>query len=143
MNMRRNRGWGTYASRATHGVSHLLVAAQGLYPQADCLELCAHLVELLDVSAGADEVLSHDLARVELAILGRLLDVCDEFLLACLEFAALAVELALGLGKRPLVLPETFCGGYCAAKEGFLGHDKPGKDGLRRAYNYVHDGYRE
>jgi hypothetical protein len=76
------------------------------------LELGAHLVELLDVSACADEVLCHDLARVELAILGRLLDVRDEFLLLRLEFGAFAVEFALGLCERPLVLAETFCGGY-------------------------------
>ena len=55
---------GTYPSSPAHGFRHLLIAPQCLYPKADCLELCAHLVELLDVAASANEVLGHDLARV-------------------------------------------------------------------------------
>ena len=44
----------TYPRRATHGLGHLLVAPEGLYPEADGLELGAHLVKLLDVAPGAD-----------------------------------------------------------------------------------------
>ena len=54
----------TYPRRATHGLGHLLVAPEGLYAQADRLKLGPHLVELLDISAGANEVLCHDLACV-------------------------------------------------------------------------------
>jgi hypothetical protein len=75
----------------------------------------------LNVSACANEVLCHDLARVELAILCGLFDVGDEFLLACLELCALAIEFALGLCEGSLVLAEAFCRGDRAAKEGFLG----------------------
>jgi hypothetical protein len=45
-------------------MSHLLVAAQHLDAQSDGLQLRAHLVELLDVLAGTDHVLCHDLACI-------------------------------------------------------------------------------
>ena len=122
---------------ATHGLGHLLVAPEGLYPEADGLELRPHLVELLDVSPGSDEVLGHDLACVlggelssgwseggewahHLARLCTLLDVHDELLLLLLELCALAVELALGLCEGALVLAEPLRGGDRAAKERLL-----------------------
>jgi hypothetical protein len=53
-----------YSRRTTHRFGHLLVAPQGLYSQPDGLELCAHLVELLNVSPGPDEVLSHNFTGI-------------------------------------------------------------------------------
>ena len=50
------------------------------------------------------------------------LDVADELLLLLLELGALAVELALRLCERTLVLPQPLCGGHCPSEEGFLGH---------------------
>jgi hypothetical protein len=55
---------GTNTSGSAHGVGHLLITAQRLDAQTDRLQLRAHLVELLDVSPRADEVLCHDLACV-------------------------------------------------------------------------------
>jgi hypothetical protein len=54
----------TNASGTAHCVGHLLVTAQRLNAQSDRLQLRAHLVELLDVSAGTDQILRHDLACV-------------------------------------------------------------------------------
>jgi hypothetical protein len=106
----------------------LLIAAQRLDAQPDRLELRAHLVKLLYISARADEVLRHNLACILRAIarvsettegdmgndmgleahklsrLGTFLDVHDELLLALLELCAFAVELALRLCQRALVL---------------------------------------
>jgi hypothetical protein len=48
------------------------------------------------------------------------LDVCDEFLLALLEFCALAVEFALCLCQGALMLAQTLRWRYCATKERFL-----------------------
>ena len=54
----------TYPRRATHSLGHLLVAPEGLYTQADRLQLGPHLIEFLYISTRADEVLSHDLAGI-------------------------------------------------------------------------------
>jgi hypothetical protein len=63
------------------------------------------------------------------------LDIGHEFLLAGLELCAFAIELALRLCKRSLVLAETLRGGDGAAKERFLwrsevgGEEDEGKEG--------------
>lgn len=121
---------------APHCVCHRLVATQGLYPEGYCLELCAHLCEFLDISTCPNEILGHDFACIlkemsvgqaaghdgcyHLASLCALLDVLDELLLAVFQFGALAVEFALRLGERALVLAQTLGGRDCAAKESFL-----------------------
>lgn len=55
---------GTYAGSTTHRIRHLLITAEGLYPKAHGLQLCPHLVELLDIAPCPDEILRHDLARI-------------------------------------------------------------------------------
>jgi len=79
---------------ALHGLHHLLVAAHSLYPrlalgsvrgsgqaylnaQRNCLELGAHLVELLNISSRPDKVLGLNLDSTHLAILRVLLDILD------------------------------------------------------------------
>jgi hypothetical protein len=128
----------------------LLVTAEGLYSEANSLELSAHLVEFLDVSPRPDEILGHDFAGILRCAVGTRekedsgakntdhlprfcapLDVAYKFLFAGLEFCAFAVELALRLCKRPLVLAETLCGGDGAAEEGFLGRSESGRGGER------------
>ncbi len=55
-----------------------------------------------------------------LPILGALLDLAHEPLLLRLELGALAVELALCLFERALVLPQPLGRGEAFAKEGVL-----------------------
>jgi hypothetical protein len=55
-----------------------------------------------------------------LSRLGTLLDVHDELLLALLELCALAVEFALRLYQRALMLAQTFRWRYGATEERFL-----------------------
>jgi hypothetical protein len=125
----------THARGAAHGVGHLLVAPERLDAQPDGLELRAHLHELLHVPARAHEVLGHHLARVlrrvgrrslcarrahHLTSLGALADVGDELLLRRLELGALAVELALRLSERALVLPQPLCRRHRTPEERLL-----------------------
>jgi hypothetical protein len=62
---------------------------------------------------------AHQLPRFSTA-----LDVCDELLLAHLELGSLAVELALRLGERALVLPQPLGGRNCASEKSFLEGEK-------------------
>ena len=54
----------TYAGCTTHGVRHLLITAECLDAQADCLQLSAHLVELLNISPCPNQVFGHDFTRI-------------------------------------------------------------------------------
>ena len=54
----------TYPSCTTHRLRHLLVTPESLYPQADGLELSAHLIEFLHISTGADKVLRHHFTSI-------------------------------------------------------------------------------
>jgi len=51
-----------------HRFGHLLVTPQSLDTEADGLKLCAHLVELLNITPCSDKVLRHDFACVLFAI---------------------------------------------------------------------------
>lgn len=128
----------TYASSASHSLGHLLVTSQGLYAQANRLQLRAHLVEFLHVAACSNKVLCHDFARVliklgqicsgvrwgtrvyHLSRLRTLLYVHDEFLLLLLELSALAIQLALRLREGALMLTQTLRRGHRSTKERFL-----------------------
>lgn len=54
----------TYTGGTPHRIRHLLVTPQGLYPKSYSLQLCAHLIELLDVAACSDKVFRHHFACV-------------------------------------------------------------------------------
>jgi hypothetical protein len=62
-----------------------------LESKRDLLQLASHAIELLDISAGADEVLCLYLARAHLALLCALLDLADQRLLLLLELDSLLV----------------------------------------------------
>ena len=57
-------GTKTYPCGPTHGLRHLLIAPKCLYAQSNGLQLRPHLVELLNVSSGANEILCHNFASV-------------------------------------------------------------------------------
>lgn len=76
-----------------------------LNPQGNGLQLSPHLIELLDISPCADEVLGLDLTSADLAVLCALLDVGHELLLLVLQLDALAIEFSLRLLERSLVFP--------------------------------------
>jgi hypothetical protein len=84
--------------------------------QCNTLQLRLHLVEFLNVATGADKVLRHHLASRHLARLCRLLDVIDELLLLDLELCAFAVQLALCLFERALVLTQPLGGSQSSSK---------------------------
>jgi hypothetical protein len=90
-----------------------------LNAKRDGLELGPHLVKVLDMPPGADEVLGHDLAGVCLSLLGGLFDVLYQLLFLLLHFGPLPVELPLGLLEGPLVLLEHLGGGLAGPKDHF------------------------
>jgi hypothetical protein len=53
-----------HSSGTAHSFSHLLITSERLNAQANGLKLRPHLVELVNISAGSDKVLCHDLASV-------------------------------------------------------------------------------
>eukprot|EP00732_Lithocolla_globosa_P007188 Lithocolla_globosa_v1_NODE_8892_length_770_cov_16.239161.p2 type:complete len:149 gc:universal NODE_8892_length_770_cov_16.239161:168-614(+) len=63
-----------------HGICHGDVRTHGLNTHTDCLELCPHLVEFLNVFAGSDKVFSHHFACSHLPLLGCDFDVGNELL---------------------------------------------------------------
>lgn len=77
------------------------------------------MIELLDISPSANEVLGLDLAGPNLAILCALLDIGDQFLLLVFKFDALAVEFSLRLFQCALVLPESLRRRHALAESPF------------------------
>jgi hypothetical protein len=67
-----------------------------------------------------------------LSRLGTLLDVHNELLLALLELRALAVEFALRLSQRALMLAQTLRWRYGATEERFLTIERKEKSSVHR-----------
>ena len=82
--------------------------------QAFCGYKCVSSLEM-DQRSGWTREETH-----ELTPFGTFLDVCNELLLALLEFCALAVEFALCLCQGALMLAQTLRWSHCATKERFL-----------------------
>lgn len=69
--------------------------------------------------SGPNEILSLDLARSNLAILGTLLDVLHQLLLLVLQLHALSIQLTLGSVQGTLVFAQTLRGRHALAEGPF------------------------
>lgn len=54
----------TNPGRPSHRVCHLLITSQGLYSKTNSLKLRAHLIELLNIASGPNEILCHYFACI-------------------------------------------------------------------------------
>eukprot|EP00053_Salpingoeca_punica_P005441 m.54339 g.54339 ORF g.54339 m.54339 type:complete len:325 (-) comp13242_c0_seq2:34-1008(-) len=100
-----------------HRLGHGLCRLQHLDLQRHGLDLRLHLDHLLDVVAGAHKILGHDLGRVNLVGLGRLLQVCDDSALLPLQLVLLALQLPDGAVQGALVLLQHLLRCLPASKE--------------------------
>lgn len=111
-----------------------------LNAKRDSLQLCAHLIEFLNIPvqpsqsvesapklqrevrhepSGPNEILSLDLARSDLAILGALLDILHQLLLLVLQLHTLSIQLALGSVQGTLVFAQTLRRRHALAERPF------------------------